>query len=159
MNGRTREFHLGDILSVTTSHMVSPRHVDGLCDLLGWMTGENLAFEENWHQLSRLSDECAGSLLAQHPDLAQVTVPDGLDSKEAAMSWLATVTARLGETRLVCALDPDDHTRIAPATEMRMEVQKRMSVLAAGSGMHPSKPRRPKNPPDNPGRGRPGATP
>ena len=62
----TKTFHLGDILSVTTSRLVSPRHIDGVYDILNWMTGDNLFT----HQLPRASRECEGPLLAQHPDLA-----------------------------------------------------------------------------------------
>jgi hypothetical protein len=36
----TRAFHLGDILSVTTGCLVSPRGIAGVCDILNWMTGE-----------------------------------------------------------------------------------------------------------------------
>lgn len=31
---KTRKFHLGDVLSVITARVVSPRHVDGLYDIL-----------------------------------------------------------------------------------------------------------------------------
>jgi hypothetical protein len=115
----TKTFHLGDILTVTTGRLVSPRHVEGVYDILNWMTGDNLFT----HQLPRAMDECRGPLLAQHPDLAGVTVPEefGDGSPESARravdSWLAEQVAVYGETREVEPLHEGDHTRIDPMTE------------------------------------------
>lgn len=115
----TRSFHLGDILTVTTGALVSPRHMDGVYDILNWMTGDNLFT----HQLPRASDECQPHLLAQHPDLAAIEVPefDGADRDqvEAAVgAWLAEQVARFGEYRDVTPLAIGDHTIIDPLTEM-----------------------------------------
>ncbi len=113
----TRAFHLGDILTVTTDRLVSPRHMEGVYDILNWMTGEDLFT----HQLPRASRECQGPLLAQHPDLAAVTVPEDFgESREAVERWLADQVAVYGETREVEPLAADEHTRIDPLTEMRM---------------------------------------
>jgi len=116
----TKTFHLGDILTITTGgRLVSPRHMEGVYDILNWMTGENLMT----HQLPRAARECEGPLLAQHPDLAAVTVPgefgDGTPggAKRAVDAWLAEQVAVYGETREVEPLHPDDHTRIDPLTE------------------------------------------
>jgi hypothetical protein len=38
----TRPFHLGDVLTITTGRLVSPRHMDGVYDVLNFMTGDNL---------------------------------------------------------------------------------------------------------------------
>ena len=118
----TRTFHLGDILSVTTGRLVSPRHMDGIYDILGWMAGESL-----WtHQLPRVASECSGPLLAQHPDLAEIEAPaefgDGSrdSAKEAVDRWLAAQVAVYGEAREVAALDPGDHTHIDPLDEIRI---------------------------------------
>lgn len=112
----TRDFHLGDILSITTERLVSPRNIDGVYDILDWMTGESLFT----HQLPRASRECQGPLLAQHPDLAAVEVPEDLGGKEDVDRWLAGQVAVYGETRPVAPLAAADHTRIDPITEMRM---------------------------------------
>lgn len=115
----TKTFHLGDILTVTTGRLVSPRHMDGVYDILNWMTGDNLFT----HQLPRASGECEGPLLAQHPDLAGVDVPeefgDGTEvgAKRAVDEWLAKQVAVYGETREVAPLRPEDHTRIHPLAE------------------------------------------
>lgn len=118
----TRDFHLGDILSVTTGRLVSPRHMEGVYDILNFMTGDNLFT----HQLPRAARECEAPLLAQHPDLAAVEVPeefgDGTpDSvRQAVDAWLAGQVAKYGETLPVAPLHEDDHTRIEPFTEIAM---------------------------------------
>lgn len=112
----TRDFHLGDILTVTTGRLVSPRHMDGVYDLLNFMTGDNLFT----CQLPRACGECEGPLLAQHPGLAQVKVPEDLAGREAVDEWLAGQVALFGETLPVAQLADGDHTRIDPFTEIRM---------------------------------------
>jgi hypothetical protein len=118
----TKTFHLGDILSITTGCLVSPRHMDGIYDILNWMTGDSLFT----HQLPRACDECSGPLLAQHPDLAAIVAPgsfgDGTreSAEEAVARWLAEQVAVYGETREVAPLAAGDHTVIDPLAELRM---------------------------------------
>lgn len=111
-----RSFHLGDILSATTGRLVSPRHVDGVYDILGFMTGESLMT----HQLPRASDECRPSLLEQHPALAAVEVPESFDGKEHVFEWLDQQVAKYGEYLDVRPLNPEDHTSIDPISELQM---------------------------------------
>lgn len=111
----TKRFHIGDILSITTSRLVSPRHIDGVYDILNWMTGDDLMT----HQLPRASDECAPSLRAQFPDLAGLTLLPDFHGKADVDRWLARQVAVYGETREVAPLAAGDHTRIDPITEMR----------------------------------------
>lgn len=118
----TKTFHLGDILTITTGRLVSPRHIEGVYDILNWMTGDDLMT----HQIPRAMDECAGPLLAQHPDLGAVRVPEGFgdgsegDAKQAVYEWLAEQVAVYGETREVAPLGAEDHTRIDPLDEFRI---------------------------------------
>lgn len=117
----TRSFHLGDILTITHDRLVSPRHMDGVYDLLNWMTGDNLFT----HQLPRACDECKPHLLAQHPDLAAIQVPDfeaiRRDRVQAWVTeWLARQVALFGEYREVAPLASGDHTFIDPLTELAM---------------------------------------
>jgi hypothetical protein len=109
-----RAFHLGDILSVTTGRLLSPRHMDGIYDILNWMTGDSLFT----HQLPRACHECEGPLLAQHPDLAGIDVPEFDGSKDAVDRWLGEQVAIYGETRDVAPLAAEDHTRIDPLAEL-----------------------------------------
>lgn len=113
----TKEFHIGDILSVTTGRLVSPRHVDGVYDLLSWMTAEPV-----WtHQLPRVANECAPSLRQQFPDLATLDVPEGLGSEEAVLLWLASLEPQHGTMRAVDRLAAKDHTSINPIAELKMK--------------------------------------
>lgn len=109
----TKDFHIGDILSVTTGRLVSPRHMDGVYDILNWMTGESLCT----HQLPRVSREATPIILAMHPQLAAVDKdaeinPDNLDA------WLAQQVALFGETLPVPKLNADQHERIDPLSEL-----------------------------------------
>jgi hypothetical protein len=60
-----KKFHLGDVLSVTTGRLLSPRGMDGIYDILSFMTGCHLFT----HQLPRASDVCKPYLLEQFPQL------------------------------------------------------------------------------------------
>lgn len=87
---QTSSFHIGDILSITTGRLVSPRHIDGVYDILNWMTGDNLFT----HQLPRAAGECA--------------------------EWLAEQVRQHGETREVAPLAAEEHTYVDPFCELRM---------------------------------------
>lgn len=87
----TREFHIGDILSVTTGHLVSPKHMDGLYDILNFMSGDNL-FN---YQVPRAIEECQPYLLKQHPQLEEVTAENV--TAENWESWLHQQVAQFGE--------------------------------------------------------------
>lgn len=107
-----REFDLGDVLSITTGRLVSRRHIGGVYDILGFMTGESLMT----HQLPRASDECQPRLLEQHPQLQGIAVPE-IRSREDAEVWLDSLEPTYGKTLLVRPLSPEDHTRIHPLDE------------------------------------------
>ncbi|MFJ4653897.1 hypothetical protein ACIP5Y_21750 [Nocardia sp. NPDC088792] len=117
MNDATKSFHIGDILSVLSGRLVSPRHMDGLYDLLGWMTGD----KPMTNQLPRFADECADSLRRQFPDLAALDVPAGLNSEAAVLFWLGEQEPKYGVRRNVEPLPPSDHTSIDPIAEVKMK--------------------------------------
>ena len=110
----TKTFHVGDILSITTGCIVSPRHMDGIYDILGWMVNESLMT----HQLPRVSRECEAFLRETFPDLP-TTTPE-FDGPESVFAWLASVEAEHGETREVPRLPRIDHTPIDPITELKL---------------------------------------
>jgi len=62
---QTKQFHISDVLSITTGRLVSTRHMDGVYEIRNFMTGDNLFT----HQLPRASDECKPYLLEQFPQL------------------------------------------------------------------------------------------
>ena len=89
-----REFDLGDILSITTGKLVSPRHIEGVYDILNYMTGDSLFT----HQLPRAMDECQEPLFVQHPELRTVNVPESFAAKESVEVWLILAKDLYGET-------------------------------------------------------------
>ena len=111
----TKTFHIGDILSVTTGKLVSPRLMDGVYDILNWLTDDNLMT----HQLPRAIRECEGFLRAQFPDLPAEVDLTGL-TQDDAPAWFAALEAAHGATREVPRMPHVDHTRIDPITELRM---------------------------------------
>ena len=60
------KFHISDVLSITTGRLVSIRHIEGVYDILGYMTGDSLMT----HQLPRAGRECAPVLLSWYPQLS-----------------------------------------------------------------------------------------
>lgn len=112
----TKRFHLGDVLSVTTGVFVTPGGIEALYELLNFMTGDNLFT----HQLPRASEECAPELLRQHPELAEVVVPEEFADEAAVWAWLAEQMDRFGAQLDVAPLRLGDHTSIDPIAELRM---------------------------------------
>src|SRR5260370_296144 len=109
-----KEFPLAVVLTALTGRLLCP--IGDLYGVLDYMTGESLMT----HQLPRASEECKDPILIQHPGLADVTVPDGLDSYEKVAEWLAPLEARYGSTVALAPLADDDHIFIDPITELRM---------------------------------------
>jgi len=101
----SRDFDLGDILSITTGALVSPRHIDGVYDILDYMTGDQLFT----HQLPRAATTCQGPLLAQHPQLADVQLCEftgsNEDRKRQVDAWLQAQKVIYGEALPVSPLD------------------------------------------------------
>lgn len=113
----SRTFNLGDVLSVTTGYLVSPRGVDALYDVVNFMTGDNLFT----HQLPRGMDEAKPHILAQHPDLASAAVPEGGWPDEASLwAWVAEQVDKFGSTRDLTPMPAEDHRFIDPLTELHM---------------------------------------
>lgn len=94
-----KKFHLGDILAITTGRLVSPRGMEGVYDILNYMTGDNL-----WtHQLSRVAEECRPYLLKQYPQFSKENMHSELikldkmletergktDPEKIVLSWFA----------------------------------------------------------------------
>lgn len=93
-----RDFDLGDVLSITTSLLVSPRHIKGVYDILDFMSGENLFT----HQLPRVAEEMRPVLFSQHPQLRAVDT-SGISGPETVKPWLAEQKAIYGDTLTVSA--------------------------------------------------------
>jgi hypothetical protein len=120
-NGRTtpmsKRFHIGDVLSITSGRLMSPRHVDGIYDICSYMTGESVFT----HQLPRVASEIEHDLRHQHPKLSAVSIPDKLGDLQAVLNFLAGLYPEFGEYVDVNPLsDAKDHTSIDPIAEIKM---------------------------------------
>lgn len=120
-------FHLGDILSITTGKLMSPRHMDGIYDILNFMTGDLLYT----HQLGRAIKECAPFLLSQHPQLEGIQI-EGV-TKDTFNSILEDLCAEYGENLLVTPVPEHAHEFIDPRSELAEKIHPdRIIVLNAG---------------------------
>lgn len=121
MTTTQRSFHISDVLSILTERLVSTRHMDGVYDILGFMTDS----EPFTHQLPRLGDEAKPYLAAEHPGLAAVEVPDfSAETKEEQKAnvdrWLDSLYAKHGTEVLVSRIPAEAHTEIHPLAELAM---------------------------------------
>lgn len=109
-------FHLGDVLSITTGRMMSPRGMDGIYDILNFMTKDNLFT----HQLPRVADECRPHLLRQHPQLTAAAIGEVSEANFGAV--LEDLCAEYGEQLLVEQLPPHAHEFIDPQSELAEKI-------------------------------------
>ena len=113
----TKDFHIGDVLTITDGKLVAPRYIAAVYDICEWMSGQEGLMT---HQLPRVSREIEPYLRQQHPELAAVKVPGGIDSEQKALAFLATLYPRFGETVPVARIPEVDHTEIDPIAEIKM---------------------------------------
>ncbi len=95
----TRKFDLGDILSITTGRLVSTRHMDGVYDILNYMTGDSLFT----HQLPRAIRAARPVILQQHPQLAEIEEPEfsTVTHHQLRMvihTWLSRMKSQYGDS-------------------------------------------------------------
>lgn len=112
----TRDFHIGDLLTIATGHLLSPRGVGGLYDIIDFVTG----MPHFTHQLPRGADAIKPWLIEQHPWLADIAVPESaLESKEAVLAWLPEAVAEHGEMHTVAAMPEGMYVGREPLAELR----------------------------------------
>lgn len=119
-----KPFHIGDVLSITTGRLVSPRHIGGVYEILNHMTGDNLFT----HQLGRAAEACAPILLSDHPWLIEMgadlerrldAVPEGGDMESAIRDALVSYGLQIGCSDInVLPLAPESWLRIDPLQEL-----------------------------------------
>jgi hypothetical protein len=97
----TKDFHLSDVLSVSTGYLISNRGMRGIYDIM------NHVFEDSLSTigLMMMADKARDEVLRQHPQL--VVVNDELAERETSGllpkrkdewdAWLAQEIARFGE--------------------------------------------------------------
>ncbi|TRZ78547.1 hypothetical protein D4R87_00410 [bacterium] len=105
-------FHISDVLTITTGRLVSTRHMDGVYEILNFMTDDSLFT----HQLPRASNECKPRLLDQFPFLRDIDV-SGIN-EETWKSWLSSQVSKFGGYHDVIPLNSEDHKKINPIEEI-----------------------------------------
>ena len=110
----SKMFHIGDILSVTTGRVLSERNINGVCDLLNFMTGQNLCT----YEILQVSPICRIYLSEQFPHFAKKEMvgplaeldhemrskTDNDDAMRILKGWLARQVAKHGKMLLVKSL-------------------------------------------------------
>lgn len=108
-----KEFHITDILSVTTGKMVAASHMDGIHSILEFMCGEPIYT----HQVPRAIRECAPYLLKQFPMLADES---GEGATQASLQeWARSMERKYGRMLAVEPLPEGAHFRADPASELQ----------------------------------------
>lgn len=112
-----KDFHIGDIITITSGCMVSLKGIGGVYEILNWMTGEN----HLTHQLPRASRQCEPILKDLYPDLATIVIPNfdhvpEIDQAGHWYDWLGQQVVKFGETLPVPKII--GHTAVDPIAEL-----------------------------------------
>lgn len=128
---KTKEFHLGDILSVLTGRLVSPKGLQGYYDVINFMVGSILFTT----QIPRAHEVCKPYLLNQLPQLGSPEIDFAVgelilmlktdagrvESKKLILGWLAKLSAKYGEKFKVVPLPKGVYQEQDPAKEMKSD--------------------------------------
>jgi hypothetical protein len=128
----TKKFHISDILSVTTGRFLSTRGMDGLYDIMAFVTGdENISTIG----LMQCADYAKSVLLQQFPHF-DINVPETVNSRETADQWLDVISERCGAWHVVTFPGSD----CAPETGLKADLDTvqwqspQAKVIVVGSG-------------------------
>ncbi len=100
----TKDFPTADVLSVTTGRLLSDRRMDGLCELVAWLTHEapfpRVMDQATMRRVLTASAKARDLLVWQHPWLLEAQPPTGVDNS-GLLDWLLGVEKRRGDTLTV----------------------------------------------------------
>ena len=99
-----KRFHIGDVLTVVTGNVVSPRGLNGVYDILQFMIGDHL----HSYEILSASRLCKPAILRQYPQLSSVTTDSVID--DASLGRLKAQAQLFGETLLVETLQLNART-------------------------------------------------
>lgn len=105
-----KKYNLSDVLSVTSGRMVSTRGMEGIYDILNYMTGESLFT----HALPRAAEKCTPYLLEQFPILQNIEY-EHVDETNWS-KWLQNNVEEYGDEFNVMPLS--EYTHLDPASEL-----------------------------------------
>ncbi len=104
------EFHLGDVLSITTNYYLSPSGYKGTHDILDFMINGNALRSQDFPSEATIQ-KCRSNLIDQFPHLATDEMDSAVaeldkmvgekagyeERKEVVMNWLAQQVNKYGE--------------------------------------------------------------
>jgi hypothetical protein len=118
-----RKYHLSDILSITTGKLVSIKHIDGVYDILNYLTGVNLYTNE----IPRALKECKVYLLEQFPQLKEVNA-DGVNGYNI-YEWVESQIKIFGEYLEVDKLPVGIYEYKEPKVELAETMKKSQTII------------------------------
>lgn len=104
MSNEYKTFHLGDLLSVTTPHLLAPNLMDGVQALLEHVTGETR--ESDLHMID-MSLRSRAELLRQCEWLTYAVPPD-TDDRNEIFTWFAQQVVERGAYHQVLGATSED---------------------------------------------------
>jgi hypothetical protein len=132
-----KNFHISDVLSVTTPRLLSSRHMEGVYEILNFLTGDSLYT----HQLPRACREVRPWMATQFPQLMDGTPeidamlkqldinieacpPERESRGKACSDFVERVRVRFGlpEYLAVYEMPCEQHTHIDPIEEAKAMV-------------------------------------
>lgn len=122
------QFHLGDVLSITTDKLLSPRLMKGVYEILNFMTSEDLFT----HQLPRAADECRPLIIQQHPALAHIDA--STVTQDNAFEFLQKQVEIFGEYIDIQPLPLDSKYKIDPIKEAEQLFGDKLLVIRSNKG-------------------------
>lgn len=87
---KTKNFHISDILSVTTGKQISTRNMEGIYDILSFM----IQSEVYTTSIPRIRKACRQEILKKYPSLENVSLTS---TKEGLEKWLVEQAKKYGE--------------------------------------------------------------
>lgn len=121
-----KQFHIADILSITTGILVSQELIGGVYKILNWMTGENIYT----HQIPRASREAAPILLSKYPALADVQSDAESVNPDNHAHFIAKMEQRFGKMLAVPQMNLHQHERIDALSELVEKVHPNKILVA-----------------------------
>lgn len=107
----TKEFDLGDVLSVTTGHLVSHNHIEGVYDVYSHV----LNYPVSTLGLVAHFDTVKDEILRQHPNLNFVVYPElQIKTEKQIWEWLGMMKQEYGTTLTLEQLSEKDYEDEAP---------------------------------------------
>lgn len=109
----SKRFHITDVLTVISGKMLSTRNIDGVWDIVKYMSGNDGLYN---HQIPRVMDECRPYLQEQFPELTTLNFYHVTEKNYD--TWLCQVVECFGEHCEVEKMPEGAHMQINPLVEL-----------------------------------------